>query len=811
MRKIRQGSDSPTDFLRGERGSTEFSFRIAFAFLATLLMLDTPSAGIAQGTGDTPAAAPSYDLPAINVVGVLPAPGSGIPLNQVPSNVQTLSAKQIENDPTHSQSLPDVMNSYLGSVSLSDTEGNPFQQDLTFRGYTSSPVLGTPQGLAVYQDGVRINEPFGDMVLWDLVPTFAIDKLQIMPGSNPLFGLNALGGAISLTMKNGFDFQGLQLDSSGGSFGREQVIAQYGYSTGDVASYSGFLESYDGGWRQYSASRLIQGFTDLSVKKDNYDLGINLTFADSHLAGNGADPVQELAADREGAYAIPDLAHDQLIFLQGHGNYQVTSDLSLQGTAYVRHSEIQTLNGEASGFAACNQPGDNPNDLCNNPGPGETVVTNLAGKPILASIGGTGTIGVQTTVSDALGASLQARLDRPLFFDMGNVAIAGASFDYAFTRFNNETQLGNLIYLNPAGTTTTPDGVLLGTSEFNTRLNALNRYYGLYGTDTLSVTSALSATASGRLNVAQEVLADQFGASLNGNHSYVHFNPAVGLTYQVNKDLNVYSSFGVSNRIPTPAELSCANATEPCRFPLGFVSDPGLRQVVAQTVEIGARGQSTRMVAGHDLSLSWSADIYGAQNQNDIIFVSSGPLLGSGYFANVGPTQRLGAEANLNGQWNKFDFRLSYGYVRATFQSQFAISSPYNPGANANGNITVEPGDRMPDIPLHSAKLGIGYHFSDSWSVELESVVASSQYLRGDEANLQPPLPGYIVFNAETNYRITKNLELYADIDNLLDRKYATFGVYSDPTGNGAFKYTDPRFYTPTEPFGFWVGLRAMF
>ena len=55
----------------------------------------------------------------------------------------------------------------------------------------------------MFQDGVRINEPFGDGVNWDLIPNPAIATITLMPGSNPVFGLNTLGGAISITTKNG--------------------------------------------------------------------------------------------------------------------------------------------------------------------------------------------------------------------------------------------------------------------------------------------------------------------------------------------------------------------------------------------------------------------------------------------------------------------------------------------------------------------------------------------------------------------------------------------------------------------------------
>jgi iron complex outermembrane recepter protein len=345
----------------------------------------------------------------------------------------------------------------------------------------------------------------------------------------------------------------------------------------------------------------------------------------------------------------------------------------------------------------------------------------------------------------------------------------------------------------------------VGGPEYNVQLDAVNRYTGVFFTDTLSLTNALSATVSGRFNDARIDLYDRFGDSLNGDHSYQRLNPSAGLTYQVAPALNVYASYSESNRIPTAAELSCANPALPCTFPLGFVSDPNLKQVVARTVEAGARGH---IADGGDFKLDWSADVYGSRNQNDIIFVSAGPLIGSGYFQNAGDTQRLGAEAAVEGNWGRLDFHANYGFVRATFQSYLTVYSADNPGANANGDIFVQPGDRMPEVPMHTAKVGVGVSLPWDVHVGLDAIALSNQYLRGDEANLQEPLPGYALLNARASWQVTRRFALFFEGENILDRHYASFGLYSDPTGNGAFpNFTNPRFYTPGEPFGFWAGI----
>ncbi|MDO1767582.1 Plug domain-containing protein, partial [Escherichia coli] len=79
--------------------------------------------------------------------------------------VQIVSAKDIEAQ--HPNTITGYLEQNVTGVTLNSSQGNPYQPDVNYRGFTASPLLGTPQGLSVFQDGVRINEPFGDVVNWD--------------------------------------------------------------------------------------------------------------------------------------------------------------------------------------------------------------------------------------------------------------------------------------------------------------------------------------------------------------------------------------------------------------------------------------------------------------------------------------------------------------------------------------------------------------------------------------------------------------------------------------------------------------------
>ena len=249
------------------------------ALLLTCAVL--PGAALAQET-----------LPTVDVVGISPVPGTGIDKDKVPSNVQTIDAGDLDHSKT--PTLLDGMVQYLPGVSLSDQSGNQFQRNLDYRGFTASPVPGTPQGIAVYQNGNRINEAFGDVVNWDLIPEMAIARMTLMP-NNPLFGLNATGGALSIEMKDGFNYHGTEAQLSGGSYGRISSGAQAGYQDGNIAAYVAADGTYDRGWRDFSsASQVRRMYVDLGARGDQTEFHVSFTGADNKLGAAAATPVELL-------------------------------------------------------------------------------------------------------------------------------------------------------------------------------------------------------------------------------------------------------------------------------------------------------------------------------------------------------------------------------------------------------------------------------------------------------------------------------------------------------------------------------------
>jgi hypothetical protein len=198
---------------------------------------------------------------------------------------------------------------------------NPFQPNVFYHGFQASPLQGVSQGLAVYVNGVRFNDPFGDTVNWDLIPDIAIDRINLV-GANPVFGLNALGGALSVQLKNGFTYQGGELDAYGGSFGQIGGDFQYGKQSGDTAFYVATSGLHENGWRDFQSSGLKQFYGDIGWHGDRAELHINLDLAQTTLNGPGTVPV-ELAVDRRAQFTGPNSINNKHARIALSGNYYV--------------------------------------------------------------------------------------------------------------------------------------------------------------------------------------------------------------------------------------------------------------------------------------------------------------------------------------------------------------------------------------------------------------------------------------------------------------------------------------------------------
>lgn len=780
---------SPFDIMAGiiERRRT---FRCALLAGAVLVML--PTAVLAEDMG-----------------GVMPiivtAPGGAIDLDDGIS----LSGEDVTR-----AGRPDLLGALtrqVAGVTLQDAQNNPWQPNLVYRGFTASPLQGQSQGLAVYLDGARFNQPFGDTVQFDLIPEAAIRRLSVLDAS-PVYGLNALGGAILLDTKTGASDPGLEASATGGRFGYAETSVSGGLQRGMFSAFGAFQYSREDGWRDFSPSSLYNGYADLGFDTDGGGMHLKLVGADTDLTGNGVTPVELLAVDRRAVFTWPDNSRSRYGRVSLHPWVALSGRTRLEGTLYAQRLTLRTVNGDAADIEGCEDPvdagfvcletvgGDNDDDEA------QARLIGADGNPIGDVLGGEGygVLNRGRTRTDAMGALFQIIDERPLGSGNNHFAL-GLSYDSSRTRFDASTELGTLTEersVDGLGTTIVqPNGAIAPIG-----LVAHADYWGVFAQDRVPILRGLSAEIGLRYNHAHIRLVDQIGTALNGTHNFERLNPGIEFDYRVAPGLALRAGYAETNRAPTPAELSCADPDAPCSLTNFFVADPPLRQVVARNWEAGASGSAK--LGGVDLD--WLLSGYRATNRNDIQYIASS-IRGRAYFQNVGSTRRQGIEATLKARRGGLTASLSYAFTDARYRTPMTLSSPANPQADDDGTIAVARGDRLPGIPRHSATLSLD-HGGRGWSLGGEMALRSGQYLVGDEGNDTARLGGYAVFNLRGGVDLIRGVTLFAEVRNLFDRNYATFGTFSD-VGEidleevpGA---SDPRAYGPGAPRRWYAGMRV--
>jgi iron complex outermembrane receptor protein len=722
-------------------------------------------------------AAQSISLaPLQEVVVTAPLLGSEVPLDEVAASIQRISAREINR--LAARDVSDALNQLDGSISLNDTQGNPFQEDLDFRGFTASPVLGTPEGVSVYVDGVRVNEAFGDAVNWDLIPSSAISSIEVIPGANPIFGLNTLGGAVSITTRNGFDDAGTDAEVYGGSFGRRAAEIDTGGHHGHLGYFLSGTLFDENGWGHENPTRVRQGFGKVGYRDGGNDVSLALTYADNRLQGNQTLPLSFLS-DPWQSYSWPDIQTNQLVFLDLNGRHRLSDDWTFTGKAYFRRVSTDVFNSNVNGNYDPMVP----------IGPGNEPTGNV----------------IEGIDQYRPGAALQLAGHSSLAGHR-NTLIAGASLDPGWTDYRQFNQEAGAYR----------DTISTAPAVLGTLLHAVNRYSGAYFSDTLGLTHRLFLDLAGSYNHEVVRLEDRLGTALNGHDTYDRFDPSVGITFSPTGSLTLYATYDQGMRAPTPMELTCADPDAPCNLPNAFSADPPLKAVVAKNIEFGARG-----ALGSDVT--FTASIFRTNLDDDIQFVSSGGgAVSSGFFENVGQTRRQGAELGLDGRAAALSFRAHYSYVEATFQTPLVLNSPDNSTAApltclACTDIQVLPGDRIPGIPRHVVKLNAAYEVG-ALTLDVDLIGQSDLYARGDENNrdVNGPIPGFLLINLDARYALSSRWHLFARIDNLLDRRYYTYGVLGrnvftapgdvfDATGA---TWRSEQFRTVGVPIGAWIGVQ---
>lgn len=798
-------------------------------------------------------------LPTIVVVGQTPLPTAELASEKVAAPVQSATAADI--DASHALDLSSFMNRRLGSVHVNDVQNNPLQADVNYRGYTASPLLGTPQGISVYMDGVRLNQPFGDVVSWDLIPRQAIASMALIPGSNPLFGLNTLGGALSLRTKDGFDTQGVSVGLNYGSFDRRSVELEagghndqgfYWYGTGNKLK--------EDGWRDYSPTDASQLFGKLGYRNETSDIALSGAWADTDLNGNGMQDQQFLNRDYASVYTWPDNTQNRAWLLNLVGTHEVNDTLTLAGNAYYRHIKTATLNGDinddslgesvyqpsAAERAALTQAGYTGFPLAgetqaNTPFPSWRCIANilLNSEPNEKC---NGALNRSNSRQNEKGLSVQATWSNALW-QRDNQFTLGAALSSSDTYFAQSSQFGYLTPQRGVATVAGPGAFADGTQDsenaFDARvdLDGSTDTYSLFFTNTLEVAPATHLTLSGRYNHSKLDSFDNItpvgeSGTLTAKHKFDRFNPAVGLTFQPAEAMTLYVGYNESSRAPSIIELGCADPENPCRLPNAMAGDPPLAQVKTRNFEAGLRGG--------DATLQWNVGAFRADNRDDIMFVAD-ENASFGYFKNFGKTRRQGLEAGVSARIAAFTVGANYTYLDATYRSEEEVAGEGNStneeGPGFEGSIEVEPGNRIPLVPKHIFKTFVGWDVTSQLSLNADLLAVSSSYARGNENNEHEPdglyylgkgtSGGYAVVNLGAEFRPTEALRLFVQVNNVLDREYHTAAQiastgfnaagnfvarpFAGPIVDGERPITGSTFYAPGAPRAWWAGVRYTF
>jgi outer membrane receptor protein involved in Fe transport len=690
---------------------------------------------------------------------------------------------------------------------------------------------------------------------WDLVPNFAIQGMQVVPGSNPVYGLNTLGGALALQTKDGRSNQGAALEAEAGSWGRKRTLAQFGgvSKDGSVDYFLGAQHTTEDGWRKYSPSHINQTFGKIGWQNEKTKLNLSYIGAYNNMIGNGLTPIDMLGSDRDGIHTTPDQTKNYLNHFALNGAHWLSKDVMLSGNAYHRTSNRNTLNGDANDDFRTYDPAvavddglsppvaiyhgtggaggvDETSGLC---APrGTDALTEQYDKEACAP----GIMNRSRLKSRSLGFNIQAAFNQEIL-GKKNQLVTGLGYDVQRTRYTQTEQLSNVSDTIPTdllATVGTDTWFAPGTRkpinldddiETEVNLSGKSKTASLFATDTMSLNQFWHVTASARYNHTtvknRDALTPNGAGSLSGDHGFNRVNPSLGLTFTPTETLSVFGSYSESNRAPTSIELGCADPAQPCKLPNAMAADPPLNQVVAKTYDFGVRGKFAE-------NLKWNASVYRTMNHDDIHFINSSTFSGAlGYFDNVGRTKRQGLDLGLSGSVDKLFFRAGYSFISAKYDSDLTLVNEVNSVADATGadTISVTKGNYLAGIPKHQFKLRLQYSITPQWSVGSNAVAYSDQYVQGNENNAHQDgaggdptkgkLNGYTVVNLDTQYNLGQGWNVFAKAINIFDKDYYTGGRLAETmfSSAGAWGINDRGVtaVVPGAPQAAWVGVRYEF
>jgi outer membrane receptor protein involved in Fe transport len=706
-----------------------------------------PPTPLPQGAQEEPT-----QLPEVRVTAPARLPGSPLPLSSVPATVDVVPGDQLR--ATGAVTLQEAL-TRLPGVSLNDQQGNSWQMDLSFRGFRSTSVTGESQGLSVFVDGVRINEPTVEEVNFDLLPLDDIERLEVIRGPAAVFGRNTLGGVINIITRRGVPpVYEIVPEVEGGSFGRQKYRLRLGGASAPLDYYLAGTFFREDGWRDVSASRVGRIFAKIGLKSEETDATISYQRAENRIEQPGSLPLSDLQRDRTQNYTGGDFFKPLMNLVTLSLRQEAGTALALSLTGFGRWLDAEQFN--------VNQ-----------------LSANTRSFTATTSAGGTVQLSHETTV-----------------FGRANRLVTGVDYAHhssqvrVFKEEEGEQELESLVRDNQNSI-----GVYL-QDTFDIARNVLQ------AGDRLIVTAAV------RWDWLRHDIDDRSPPSARpratGVSTFSRPNPAIGFNYNLSRDWGIYFGYSEGFRAPAFLELACAGPGAICPgLQAGVAPDPPLNAVTARNYELGLRARPTSWLDG-ELAL-FRADV-----SDDIFSVSPTGTTGL-FFQNVGGTRRQGVEVSLASRPAAgLEARLSYTYTEATFRDNLELATPrLTAGCAASPcTQTVRAGNDLPLVPRHRLNASLDYRLASWLSLWLGASYVGPQRLRGDEENVERKLTDYVVVNA--GFRASwKGLTAFVTINNLLNNEYETFGTFAP---NGKVEGTPvERFLTPAPPINVLAGASYRF
>lgn len=636
--------------------------------------------------------------------------------------------------------------SRLPGVSVYDDQGTPAQPTLEVRGFNISPVVGVAQGVSVFLDGVRINEADAQEVNFDLIPMDAVERAQLIRGPATLYGKNTLAGALLFFSQRGSDVPVLSAEVSGGSFGAYGATVNAGGRSNGLDGYlsANFLD--ETGWRDQSGIRERSLFLNVGRKRDSTDLALTVMYANDNIAEPGSLPASWLAVNRQFNYTGGDFFAPELWHLSLRGERPWGAGM-LRGALYFRHLSAEQFNVNVEAPSS------------------DAFITN-------ASYGLTGEW-----------AALLRAWGRALALTVGGELGAADVKETIYARLTADTSVHYPGECDPA-------------TGLCANVHVPETDAAFFAQAVLQLSASTSLTAALRGDYVRLPFQDLYDSANSATSSYTHLSPRIGANFTVSPTVRGYATIGGGFRAPAPVELGCASPDAPCPLPYALGDDPPLRPVTLTSYEIGADWEPNGGVGTLDASL-FLTDVH-----DEIVFTASTNT--TGYFVNIPHTQRQGIE--LSGTLKLplgMRASASYTHLLASYQSTGLLSSSLPvPDSIKPGNVfPLSPSDRVTFTLGATKVLGAG-----ALDAELAMNAVSTQYLRGDDANAEAPLPGYAVWRLRFAYQL-EHLGVSLAVRNLFDHVFSSFGTYgNNPVGPpGGPPAADPteRFYTPAAPRSF--------